>query len=96
MGGSAVKLHDALYNWLQMKLVAEARPTDGAAKETLDFFAQILTEDHKLTEFRICEMDEETIVVEYEDENGAKRETFDRAMAEQLLHDINANPKYNE
>ena len=91
-----MKLHDALYNWLQIKLVAEARPTDGAAKETLDFFARILTEDHGLREFRICEMGEERIVVEYSDGSGTKRETFDRETTEQLLHDINANPKYNE
>jgi hypothetical protein len=91
-----MKLHDALYNWLQIKLVAEARPSDGAAKETLDFFARILTEDHGLREFRIREMDEERIVVEYSDGSGMKRETFDRETTEQLLHDINANPKYNE
>ncbi|MDB5052298.1 MAG: hypothetical protein JWM44_348 [Bacilli bacterium] len=88
-------LQDALFNWLQMKIVSDARPDDGAAKETLDFFAQILSEDHKLTRFDVSDKDETMIYIQFETDGTSKRQMFDRERAEQLLTDINSNPKYN-
>jgi hypothetical protein len=88
-------LQDALFNWLQMKIVSDARPEDGAAKETLDFFALILNEDHHLTEIVVNTDDETIITIHYVLEGESKKHTFDRERAEQLLTDINSNPKYN-
>jgi hypothetical protein len=88
-------LQDALFNWLQMKMVSEARPDDGAAKETLDFFALILSEDHHLTEFGINGKDETMIYIQFVVDGKSKTQMFDRERAEQLLTDINSNPKYN-
>jgi hypothetical protein len=88
-------LQDALFNWLQMKIVSDARPGDGAAKETLDFFAQILSEDHKLTRFDVSNQDETMIYIQFEIDGTSKKQMFDRERAEQLLTDINSNPKYN-
>lgn len=88
-------LKDALFNWLQMKIVADARPDDKAAKDTLDFFEQILREDHKLTGVEIVDRDETMVHVQYEADGERKKQMFDRESAEQLLHDINSNPKYN-
>ncbi len=34
-----MNLQDTLFNWLQISIVAEARPEDGAARETKDFFS---------------------------------------------------------
>ncbi|MDQ1912962.1 hypothetical protein RAC89_21440 [Paenibacillus sp. GD4] len=90
-----MNLQDALFNWLQIKIVAEARPEDLAAKETQDFFEVILKEDHQLKQFA-AEADETMYHIRYETESGAKRLMFDRETAEQLLTDINSNPKYNE
>jgi hypothetical protein len=88
-------LQDALFNWLQIKLVADARPEDRAAKETQEFFEQILREDHALTNFFIARTDETMVYVQYESEGKSKKQLFDRESAEKLLEDIRSNPKYN-
>jgi hypothetical protein len=90
-----MKLQDALFNWLQMHIVAEGRPDDGAAKETLDFFVQILREDHAITEINVNDSDNSFIVIEYSAGGDAHSMKFLRESAEQLLADIEANPKYN-
>ncbi|NIK75891.1 hypothetical protein FHS15_000991 [Paenibacillus castaneae] len=90
-----MKLEDALFNWLQIKLVANARPDDGAAQDTVLFFAQILTEDHGLTEFAIAKTDNTMIHVTYEKDGRTKLQLYPRERCEQLLTDIEANPKYN-
>ncbi|MBD8496741.1 MULTISPECIES: hypothetical protein [Paenibacillus] len=90
-----MKLHDALFNWLQMVIVVRHRPDDGAAKQTLDFFAQILHEDHMLTSVA-DQVNENTYTVTYEREGQINQAEFDRNLCEQLWHDIESNPKYNE
>jgi hypothetical protein len=91
-----MKFDDALFNWLQMEIVAAGRPDDRAAGETRDFFLQILTEDHGVTEVGIAETDEDFITVAYVRDGRPGRWRAPRQAAEQLLIDINANPKYNE
>lgn len=90
-----MKLQDALFNWLQMALVVEGRPDDRSAHETEAFFAEILREDHQLDHFEIISKDEEMIHVRYGNQETSHTQTFERLLAEQLLHDINSNPKYN-
>ncbi|MEK3723714.1 hypothetical protein [Paenibacillus sp. FSL H8-0034] len=89
-----MRLEDALFNWLQIKIVAEARTDDMAAEETRLFFEEILRDDHGLTEFTTSP-DELRITISYEHEGIRKTLMFDRELAEQLLTDINSNPKYN-
>ncbi|MEB3100661.1 hypothetical protein [Ferviditalea candida] len=91
-----MKLSDALFNWLQMQRVCEARPHDNAAKDTLEFFGQILREDHNLDQFMIESMDDTEIRVRYEFGGNVKSQAWDRELCEQLLNDINSNPKYNQ
>jgi hypothetical protein len=91
-----MKLDDALFNWLQIKLVADARPSDEAAKETELFFREILTEDHGLDEFSVSHVDNTMCYVSFTKEDKKKTQMYDRQAAEQLLIDINSNPKYNE
>ena len=91
-----MKLEDALYNWLQIKIVAQGRPDDISAKNTVDFFEEILREDHKLTYIRIEEAGDDLLQVWYNADGATHKKSFDREMTEQLLHDINANPRYNE
>ncbi|OCT17124.1 hypothetical protein A8709_24375 [Paenibacillus pectinilyticus] len=91
-----MKLGDAFFNWLQMHIVSEARPEDEAAKETLDFFALILREDHGVSNLTILpESDDMKIWIGYEHEGEYHRHHFDRESAEKLLDDINSNPIYN-
>lgn len=40
-------LQDALYNWLTIQVVCEARPDDTAAAETETFFRELLEKDHQ-------------------------------------------------
>lgn len=91
-----MKLKDALFNWLQMRIVADGRPDDRAARDTLEFFADILRQDHGLTDFHISATDETFVTVKYVSEGKVKTQLFDRQSAEQLLRDIESNPKYNE
>ncbi|WP_419872863.1 hypothetical protein [Candidatus Pristimantibacillus sp. PTI5] len=90
-----MKLEDALFNWLQIKLVAAARQDDQAAWDTLAFFEQILTEDHGLTDFAITKTDDTMIHVKYEKDGRVKLQLYPRERGEQLLADIESNPKYN-
>lgn len=90
-----MKFEEALFNWLQIRLVADARPDDQAALDTLAFFAQILTEDHCLSDFVISKTDETMIHVKYEKDGRSKLQLFPRERGEQLLSDIESNPKYN-
>ncbi|GGD71200.1 hypothetical protein [Paenibacillus nasutitermitis] len=90
-----MRFEDALFNWLQIQLVAEGRPDDGAAADTRDFFLQILTEDHHVTDIVIEKTDDSMIHVRYRKEGSSKIQMIPREAGEQLLNDINENPKYN-
>jgi len=90
-----MKLQDALFNWLQMAIVVEGRPDDRSAHDTLAFFREILLQDHQIDQVEIASRDLTMIHVRYSNAEGSKIQMFDRERAEQLLHDINSNPKYN-
>jgi hypothetical protein len=80
---------DALFYWLQMKWVSSARPDDGAARETLLFFAQILSEDHELTSYEVSSVDAGKVHVTYAKIDGSTRTVwFDREAVEQLNRDM--------
>ncbi|MFF2886776.1 hypothetical protein [Paenibacillus sp. NPDC057967] len=91
-----MRLEDALFNWVQIRLVADARQEDGAARDTLAFFEEILQEDHGLSSFEIERADETMLYVRYVKDGRALLKLYPREAGEQLLHDINATPKYNE
>lgn len=88
-------LRTALFNWVQIKLVAEARPDDEAAQETNRFFEEILVEDHGVTSMKIEVSVDELVHVHFTAVDKPMSMKFDRELSEQLLQDINANPKYN-
>jgi hypothetical protein len=90
-----MRLQDALLNWLQIHLVAEARPEDQAARETVRFFEEILREDHGLTDFTVDASDETMMHVRYTVDGTTKRQMFDRELAGQLLTDILSEIKYH-
>ncbi|WP_139997851.1 hypothetical protein [Paenibacillus paridis] len=90
-----MRFEDALFNWLQIKVVSNARLDDQAAQETLSFFEQILSEDHGLSDYSIIRTDDTMIHVKYTKEGRSKLQLYPRELGEQLLTDIESNPKYN-
>ena len=86
----------AIDSWLQIRYVAQARPNDEAAKKTYDFFQTILTEDFGVTELSVRPYEEEEayLTVDYVVAGEKASLTLDRERIEQLLADIEANPKY--
>ncbi|WP_235427240.1 hypothetical protein [Cohnella kolymensis] len=80
---------DALFYWLQMKWVTSARPDDEAARDTLFFFAQILSEDHELESFDVESEDDMKVYVTYAKKDGSTRTVwFDKEAVEQLNRDM--------
>lgn len=90
-----MRLEDAVFYWLQMSIVAQARPDDAAAQETFGFFQQIVSEDHQIAELSVTSNEDTVFVVIVKDEM-TREFTFPREAAEQLLRDIEGNPKYNK
>lgn len=84
-----MKLEDALFNWLQIERVAEARPDDEAALDTRDFFLQVLREDHGVNQVYVTSEDATMVYVRIvKEEGGTKLFFFDREAAEQLVNDV--------
>lgn len=83
-----MNLTDALFNWLQIKRIADTHPEDRAAKDTLAFFDEVLREDHGLEQVEIAAMDATIIHLSYRDQEGEKRQQFARPLADQLLADL--------
>jgi len=90
-----MKLEDVIYNWLQITVVSEARPDDRSAKETSDFFGQILTDDHHVSNIRY-ERDSFMYKVYFEKEGKNEEKQFALALVDKLLEDIENEPKYNQ
>jgi hypothetical protein len=88
---------DALFYWLQMKWVSSAHPDDEAARETLLFFAQILSEDHELASHEVDSVDAGKVHVTYVKTDGSTRTVwFDREAVEQLNRDMFGAPDITE
>ncbi|MDQ0339141.1 hypothetical protein J2S00_001927 [Caldalkalibacillus uzonensis] len=90
-----MKLDDALFNWLQIKYVAESRPGDRAAQETYQFFTQILKEDFNLEEVKVTE-ENGLYVIQFFQNGQEYARQFPVEFVHQLLYDIEQEPKYNE
>lgn len=91
-----MKLLDALFNWLQIKVVADARPEDRAAMETKRFFEEILAEDHHVEIIEVT-CDQSMYKVRYrENEEAVKTQMYDRESVEQLLVAIENEPKFGQ
>lgn len=90
-----MKREDALANWLQIRLVADARPEDRSAADTASFFEEILREDHLAGELSYrAEEDSYLVSARFADEWYHRR--FDREEAESLLAAIQSEPRYNQ
>lgn len=86
---------DALFNWLQIKVVWEARPSDVSAKDTVGFFQTMLEEDHEITNIIMKKQDQIYHVI-YHQKGEENQVSFPGELAEKLLKDITDEPKYNQ
>lgn len=84
-------IQDALYNWLTIKVVCDARPEDTAAQETLELFDDIITNEHKLSNIEIT-TDEMMYYVSYVHDGEMKKTRFPRDLIEVMLNQINEEP----
>jgi hypothetical protein len=85
---------DALFNWLQIQIVWDARPSDVSAKDTVVFFETLLLEDHDITEIKMRLQNQE-YCISYKQEGEEHTISFPKEQAEKLLKDITEEPKYN-
>mgnify|MGYP001433920201 CR=1 FL=1 len=88
---------DAIFNWLQIEIVREARPNDRSARDTVQFFEEMLREDHQVSSIS-KKLVKGVYHVEYqlEGEHEVKTIQFPQELAEKLLQDIMSEPKYNQ
>lgn len=92
-----MRLNDALFNWLQIEIVREARPSDRSAADTVRFFEEMLREDHHVVSIHKQLKDTEYVLTyQVQDQEKEETITFPREAAEKLLQDILAEPKYNQ
>ncbi|MFE8703691.1 hypothetical protein ACFYKX_24285 [Cytobacillus sp. FJAT-54145] len=85
-------LQDALYNWLTIKIVSDARPDDTAAVETEQMFYEILTEEHALADIEITK-DEIMYYVSYKIDGESKSSRFPQELIDVMLNQINNEPE---
>jgi hypothetical protein len=90
-----MQLKDALFNWLQIQVVQDARPSDRSARDTVQFFEEMLREDHRVEHLE-KRKEKDRYVVCYQVDGEEREEIFSKDTAEQLLRDIMAEPKYNQ
>jgi hypothetical protein len=86
---------DALFNWLQIQIVWEARPNDVSAKDTVEFFQTILTEDHGISDLAM-KREDGAYHITFIQKGEEQSISFPIELAEKLLKDITEEPKYNQ
>ncbi|MDR7072100.1 hypothetical protein [Fictibacillus barbaricus] len=90
-----MKLTDALSNWLSIKKVHEERPADLAAKDTFDFFSEILKEDHKVENLSVS-LKGPFYIVDFTADGVDQSERFFADMIDALYEGIANEPRFNE
>jgi hypothetical protein len=84
-------VQDALYNWLTIKVVSDARPFDTAAKDTTELFDEILANEHHVSNIEIT-TDDVMYYVSYQHGEEVKKTRFPRELIEITLNQINKEP----
>ncbi|UOE92984.1 hypothetical protein [Alkalihalobacillus sp. LMS39] len=89
-----MNLQDAIYNWLSIKMVSDARPNDNAALDTYMFFDEILKQDHKIEKLEI-KKEGAWYIVDYWIEQKKDTKQYPIDLIDALLLSIESEPKYN-
>lgn len=90
-----MKWDDALWGWVQSRIVLERRPDDAAAEGTLAFFESVLRERFGVAEMSFVETSDGYEAVCRLADGSARSERFDRERAERLLSDIEATSAFS-
>mgnify|MGYP001165762413 CR=1 FL=1 len=85
---------DALFNWLQIQIVAEARPQDRSAQDTAAFFRQILQEDHQVEDLTYAR-EQEWYILSGRTGEEAWVKRYSAEAVEALLIAIESEPRFN-
>jgi hypothetical protein len=87
-------LQDALYNWLTIYVVAQARPDDMAAQETAFFFYEILRNDFQITGLEVNKDEAGEMYIVHYERNGEKQAAqFPVELIDVMLKQIENNPE---
>ncbi|MFS0558604.1 hypothetical protein [Brevibacillus sp. 179-C9.3 HS] len=89
-----MKREDALFNWLQIQVVADARPEDRSALDTAAFFLQLLQEDHLITEIGYRQEGSWYVLVGTADSQPIEAR-YPAESVQSLLAAIEGEPKFN-
>lgn len=85
-------LQDTLYNWLTIKVVADARPDDTAAQETFELFADMLKSDHNVSNIKV-EKDELMYFIIFEKDGEEKKARFAAELIDIMYDEIEKEPE---
>ncbi|UAL54108.1 hypothetical protein LIT32_10095 [Bacillus sp. CMF21] len=85
-------LQDSLYNWLSIKVVADARPEDTAAGDTFRLFDELLKENHDLNNVQVHK-DEVMYLVSYTLNGESKSSRFPVELIDSMIDQIEAEPE---
>lgn len=89
-----MKRDDALFNWLQIQVVADARPDDQSALNTASFFREMLREDHEMNELSYRQ-DGDWYVLTGRSHSEEWESRYPVESVQSLLIAINNEPRYN-
>jgi hypothetical protein len=84
-------IQDSLYNWLTIKVVRDARPTDVAATQTEEMFRDLLKQEHGISEIHI-DQNEDFYFVTYVKDEQKGQFRFPRELIHVMLNQINESP----
>lgn len=84
-------IQDAVYNWLTIKVVSDARPADLAAVETEKMFFSILETDFALSDITV-QKDEQMYHVSFMKASKQEKLRFPRDLIEVMINQINEAP----
>ncbi|KIY21227.1 MULTISPECIES: hypothetical protein [Mesobacillus] len=84
-------LQDAIYNWLTIKIVSDARPDDTAAADTTQLFEQILADEHHV-DSKELKRDALMYYVTVVQDGNTKEYRFPRDLIEVMLDQISQEP----
>lgn len=84
-------LQDAIYNWLTIKIVSDARPDDTAAADTTQLFEQILADEHHV-DSKELKRDALMYYVTVVQDGNSKEYRFPRDLIEVMLDQISQEP----
>ncbi|WP_028398875.1 hypothetical protein [Ectobacillus panaciterrae] len=85
-------VQDAIYNWLTIKVVAEARFDDQAAQETYELFDDMLRNDYGISKVMVEKL-EDMYFITYEIGEQTKTTRFPLELIDCYLDQMNREPE---